>query len=291
MLVLALAACGTEKDEQPKNKVESEASSSEEKVIDKKKNDEKQDGPVAADIYKKAIAAISEQNSMHITMDVYNNVAVPKRDFSSDTTMKTTLDLIMEPFALYQVADTTVGDEEMYLEWYGTEDVLYMYEPSADLWIDMPAEDRDELVVDMTERVDQFLFLEMFEKSADDFTVEETDSAYTVKLKASGKEFNHIIEELVVEDMRAEFDEDEDVEIGDINVKNIAIEFSIAKDTFFTNGFNLELEVSLKVDGVKMIITQKTKTDVSKLNEIEKIEIPQEVIDNAYTYDELEFEE
>jgi hypothetical protein len=39
-----------------------------------------------------------------------------------------------------------------------------------------------------------------------------------------------------------------------------------------------------------MVITQKTKTAVDKLNEIKKVDIPQEVIDGAVEYNEGDYE-
>lgn len=285
ILVLVLAACGNDKAED-KPKSEPETNDKEEVEMDKK-----EDGLTATEIIEKALAASADQNSMHLTMDINHNTSVPEHDFTSDTKMNIESDLIVKPFALHQVTKTNIADEEMDLEWYATDDAFYLYNTTEELWLDMPEEDKDEIIGDFSEEIDQFLFLELFEEFSNEFTVDETDDAYTVKLESSGDKFDAIITELIVDELLAEFEEDEEVDIKNLNVKNITLEFSIAKETFYTNGFDLNLDTSLELDGVEMIFTQKTTAAVSKINEIEEIEIPQEVIESALKYDEADFEE
>ena len=284
MLVLALAACGNESKEAP------ETSKKEESDAEKQVAEPKKDELTAVDLYKKAFEAMDEQNSMHVKMDVDHNAAAPEQDFNSSTKMNIDLDLVVEPFSLHQAAQTNVDNEKMLLEWYATDDVFYFYNEFEDIWFDLPEEDKEEFVGDITEEIDQFLFLELFEDFAKEFTVEETDDAYTIKLTSSGDKFEDLIDALVIDEMRDEFEEDEEVEIGIREISKMNIDFSIAKETFYITGFNLDLEVSLEVDGVEMIIVQKTNTVVDKLNEFDKVEIPQEVIDNAIEYNEEDYE-
>ncbi len=46
------------------------------------------------------------------------------------------------------------------------------------------------------------------------------------------------------------------------------------------------MDMTMKVEGEEMHIDQKVKADISKINEIEKIKVPQEVIDNAIDINE-----
>lgn len=285
ILVLVLAACGNDAENKPKTETEPEAV--------EKEDEQKKDELTAADIIKEALAVTDDQKSMHIAMDVEHNMSVPEQDFTSDTTMNIEMDLITQPFMLHQVTKTNIENEQMDLEWYATDDAFYLHSVEENLWMEMTEADKEEIIGDLVEELDHFLFLEVFEEFAKDFTVEETDAAYLVKLNASGDQFNEIMEDFVVDEMLAELEEEgeEDVEITNLNVKNVTLEFSIAKDTFFTNSFSLDLDTSLEIDGVEMISTQKTSALISKINEIENIEIPQEVIDNAIKYDEADFEE
>lgn len=281
ILVLALAACGNDTDKKPKTEPETNETG-------KKEDDTKKDELTAAEIIKNALAVTDDQKSMHIAMDIDHTTSIPEHDVTSNTKMNIETELVTQPFMLYQSAKTNMADEQVDFDMYATDDTFYLYSPEEDTWFEMPEEDKDDIIGDFDEELDQFLFLELFEEFADEFTVEETDATYLIKLNSSGDKFNSIIEDLIVDELLAEFEEDEEVEINNFNVKNVTLEFSIAKETFFTNSFSMNLDTSLELDGVEMVFTQKTETLISKLNGIEKIEIPQEVIDNAIKFDEIE---
>ena len=63
-------------------------------------------------------------------------------------------------------------------------------------------------------------------------------------------------------------------------------EIFIDKKTFYTNAFNMNMDMTMKVEGEEMQIDQKVNAEISKINEIEKIKVPQEVIDNAVDINE-----
>ena len=71
-----------------------------------------------------------------------------------------------------------------------------------------------------------------------------------------------------------------------MEVKSLEYEIFIDKETFYTNAFNMNMDMTMKVEGEEMHIDQKVKADISKINEIEKIEIPQEILDNAVDINE-----
>ena len=58
------------------------------------------------------------------------------------------------------------------------------------------------------------------------------------------------------------------------------------KKTFYTNAFNMKMDMTMKVEGEEIQIDQKVNADISKINEIKNIKIPQEVIDNAVDINE-----
>ena len=71
-----------------------------------------------------------------------------------------------------------------------------------------------------------------------------------------------------------------------MEVKALNFEIFIDKETFYTNAFNMDMDMTMTIEGQEMHIVQKIKADISKINEIEKIEIPQEVLDNAIDINE-----
>ena len=46
------------------------------------------------------------------------------------------------------------------------------------------------------------------------------------------------------------------------------------------------MDMTMKIEGEEMHIDQKVNADISKINEIDKIEVPQEVLDNAFDINE-----
>ena len=71
-----------------------------------------------------------------------------------------------------------------------------------------------------------------------------------------------------------------------MEVKSLEYEIFIDKKTFYTNAFNMKMDMTMKVEGEEMHIDQKVKADISKINEIKTIKVPQEVIDNAIDINE-----
>ena len=74
--------------------------------------------------------------------------------------------------------------------------------------------------------------------------------------------------------------------LENLEVKSLEYEIFIDKKTFYTNAFNMKMDMKMKVEGEEMHIDQQVKADISKINEIKTIKIPQEVIDNAIDINE-----
>lgn len=279
-LALALAACGDTAESQPKTE-----------PVSKEEQKPKKDELTAADVFKKALAAKDEQKNMHIAMDIDDQVAIAEQEYQLDTKMNIAMDISFEPFAAYQLLKTKMDDEEAEVEWYATNESIYLHDVAESMWFNMPAEDGEDIVIDMPEDLDHFNYLEVFAEYAKDFTVEETDEAYIVKLGEFSNGLKDIMEESLVDELLEEMDEIEEgqeVDVANFDIKKLVFEFTIAKETFFTTGFNLDLDASIEIDGAETVVTQKANMVVSKINELEAIEIPQEVIDNATEYEEVE---
>ena len=71
-----------------------------------------------------------------------------------------------------------------------------------------------------------------------------------------------------------------------MEVKSLEYEIFIDKKTFYTNAFNMKMDMTMEVEGEEMHIDQKVKADISKINEIDTIKIPQEILDNAVDINE-----
>ena len=132
------------------------------------------------------------------------------------------------------------------------------------------------------------LDMNMFKEFAEDFKFEQTDDEYILTLSASGDKFSELFKKVAADNMPAglEMDEQQAEVLENLEVKSLEYEIFIDKKTFYTNAFNMKMDMTMKVEGEEMHIDQKVKADISKINEIKTIKVPQEVIDNAIDINE-----
>ena len=81
---------------------------------------------------------------------------------------------------------------------------------------------------------------------------------------------------------------EEEAEIlNNMDVKSLEVVMYIDKETFYTNAFDLDMDMTMKIEEEEMRIVQKMKSVITKINEIDEIVVPQEVIDGAVDFEEL----
>src|SRR5690606_32982984 len=85
---------------------------------------------------------------------------------------------------------------------------------------------------------------------------------------------------------------EEEVEfMENMNVKSLKFEIFIDKETFQTNAFYMDMDMTMTIEGQEMHIIQHMKSNITKINEIEKIEVPQKVTENAVDITDMMNEE
>ncbi|MBE1555104.1 DUF6612 family protein [Sporosarcina limicola] len=277
ILVLGLGACSTA---QPKT------DSATGKQVELK-NESKM---TAQEVYKKSMEVSKDQKSMHAKMDINQKIDVPSQKLKIDSKIKMDMDMVIDPLAMYQNMKVDMGDQgKMDMEMYMTEEGFFMFNPELKQWIQMPAEMSKEMMAQMGGGADPTLDMEMFKEFADDFKFEQTDDAYILTLAASGDKFSSLFKKMAAENMPAgmELGEDEAEMMENLEVKGLEFEIFIDKKTFFTTSFNMDMDMTMKAEGEEMHIIQKMKADISKINEIDKIVIPQEILDNAMNVNDM----
>ena len=81
--------------------------------------------------------------------------------------------------------------------------------------------------------------------------------------------------------------EEEAEMLNNMDVKSLDVVMYIDKETFYTNAFDLDMDMTMKIEEEEMRIVQKMKSVITKINEIDEIVVPQEVIDRAVDLEEL----
>lgn len=275
ILVLALAACNSETPD-AKPGTDAKPEDTPEEVV-------QEEELTVQEIFEKAQANSEEMKSMHATMDIDQNIKVPSEELDMDSKIKLEMDMIIEPLAMHQVMDMDMGAEgSAKIEIYMTEEGFFMKDPESEQWMKLPEEYYDELTESMAAGADPNLDLDSFEDFVEDFTVEEKDDMYILKLKASGEKFNALIqEELQDAGVMEGMDEETAAVLDTMEIHQFEYELFIDKETFNMNAFNMIMDMEMGEEEETVRIFQDMKADISKINEIDEIKVPQEVLDNA----------
>lgn len=277
ILVLGLGACG--KTAEPKTDPDTGK-----KVEVQNKSD-----MTAQEVYEKVMAVSEEQKSMHAKMDIDQLIKVPSQEFEMNSKINMDMDMVMEPLSMYQKMKMDMGEQgKMDMEIYMTDAGFFMKDPESGDWIKLPNEMYEEMSGQLSGGADPTLDMNMFKEFTDDFKFEQTDDAYILTLSAAGDKFSKLFKKVATENMPAgmEMNEEQAEVMENMEVKSLEYEIFIDKKTFYTNAFNMKMDMKMEVEGEEMHIDQKVKADISKINEIDTIKIPQEILDNAVDINE-----
>lgn len=267
LLAFALSACG--QTAEPKK---DPVTGKEEEVVVKS-------DLTAEEVLEKANAAAETQQSMHMEMDI--DQTIEAGDETQDVKSNVDSEMILEPLALRQTVNMQVAGEEVAVEQYMTEDGFFMKDPESGEWMKLPNEMYEQMTGQMAESMNSPVDYSIYKEFGEDFTFEQTNDEYVLKLKGSGDKFNSIVKETMEQNMAAGMDEQMMEIISQMNIESIDMEFTIDKETFFTKDLDMTMVMTMEQEGQKMKISQKMKGTISKINEIEEIKVPKEIIDNA----------
>ncbi|GEN84859.1 hypothetical protein SLU01_31710 [Sporosarcina luteola] len=278
VLALGLAACGSPAE--PKTDADT----------GKKVEVTKKSEMTAQEVYSKAMEVSEEQKSMHAVMDIDQKMSIPGQELEMDSKIKMDMDMIIEPLAMHQVMSMDMGDMgAMDMELYMNESGFYMNDPESGQWIKMPNDMYDEMMAQMGGETDPTLDMKMFNEFKDDFKFEQTDDEYILTLAASGDKFSGLMKELMGSAFPADMEmtEEEADLMNNMDVKSLEVTINIDKETFYTNAFDMNMDMTMKIEEEELHIVQKMKSVITKINEIDEIVVPQEVLDEAVDLEEL----
>ncbi|WP_422122141.1 DUF6612 family protein [Planococcus sp. X10-3] len=239
------------------------------------------------EVFSRSAEANEGVSSLHA--DVLTNQFMSMGEAGMEMEMEVDLgmDMTVEPLAFYQTAETSIvsediqNDNPMTMEMYYTEEGLFTYEPTMDMWIKMP---EDSLVgmgdlmsqdsVDPSEQMDQ---LHAFQ---DDFVFEQSTDEYILKLDASGEQFKNLLDEQL-EGTLGQMEIEAQRFLEDMTIHSASYEVFIDKETFLTNKMNVKMDIDMNIEGDTMSILSDIQSTYSQYNEIDAIVVPDEVLEQA----------
>ncbi|PIC65051.1 hypothetical protein CSV79_03730 [Sporosarcina sp. P13] len=272
-LAFALSACG--QTAEPK---ENPITGEKEEVVVKS-------DLTAADVMKKASAAVEAQQSMHSEMVMKQTMEMDGETHEIHSTID--MDMILEPLAMRQTMIMKMDGEDMAIEQFMTVDGFFMKDPQSGQWMKFPGDMYEQITGQIADSQSTAVDFTMYEQFADDFKFEQTNDEYILSLKGSGEKFTTLLKDIMEQNMPAGMDESELDTVSQIDVESLAIEFTIDKKTFFTKNFDIDMVMTIDEEGQKVKIDQNIIGTMSKINEIDEINVPKEVIDNAADMSEM----
>lgn len=237
------------------------------------------------EVFTKSSEASEGITSLHADMKTNQVMDMGMEGMEMEIVMDIAMDMTMEPLAFYQVAETTMVSEEaenmppMEMEMYFTEEGMFMFEPTMQSWVKMPDTNIAELEnLANQQAADPAQQLEQLEAFQDDFVFEQNADEYILTLDAAGEEF----QELIDQQLEATLGQMEmEVAALDMTVNSVSYEIFIDKETFLPNVMNVVMDFDMEAEGESVSIKSDVQSEFSKYNEIEKITVPAEVVEQA----------
>lgn len=236
----------------------------------------------AGEVMEKASAAAETQQSMHSDMDIMQTLEMGDEKKEMNSTIG--MDMILEPLAIRQTMNMQANGEEIAIEQYMTQEGFFMKNPESGSWIKLPNEMYKEVTGQTAGMTESPVDFTMYEEYTEDFTFEETDDEYVLTLIGSGEKFSELMKEMLDQNMPAEADEAK-LDNVDMKVEKIDLQFTIDKKTFFTKDFDMDMIMAMEEQGQQVKVTQNIKGTMTKINEIDEIKVPKEILDSAKEMD------
>ncbi|OXS74530.1 DUF6612 family protein [Domibacillus enclensis] len=243
------------------------------------------------EVFDKSMEVSNATESLSAKIDMTQNMKQPSQDLEMETSSVMDMDITMDPLAIYQKGTTTMkmdGSEEeqtMDMEMYMTEQGFFMNDSTTGQWMKLPSEMYDQIAQMTEQQSDPSQQLKQLETFKDDFTFEQTDSEYVLKLSAAGDEFNALIEEQMSQFMpELEGEENQaamDEMMEAMNIEKVDYTINIDKETFETTAVDMIMDMTMEMEGEKMDMNQVMNADYSNYNGVETITVPEDVVNGA----------
>lgn len=267
MMALVLVACADKADVKPGTK----ATNTSDLTI--------------AEVFEQAREASEKTESMQADMSIKQNMTSEAIGIDMNTDISVVLEMIKEPLSMHQLMEVGIdeGDiETMQTEVYLTDEGLFMKEPMSEGWMSLPIDLFEDISASMGVGDDPSLDLSSLKEFIDDFTFEQNDEHYILTLNGSGEKFKALmLDELESTGITAGMGEDESEILENMIIHQLDYELFIDKKTFDTTAFNLSMDMEIGEEGEEIRIAQDIVAVMSRINDIQNIEVPKEVLDSA----------
>lgn len=266
ILIFMLAACNQTADPVNKQKSNEETAG---------KKDEKKSELTLEEVFEKSAAASESLKSFSVKMNMNQNMKAEGMDMDMQSDID--MDFVAEPMAFYQKMKISQGGETLDTESYFSEEGMFFYEPTTAQWVKYPQDMTDAFIQMSGQQQNPGEELKKLKPFVKDFTFEQDEKNFILKLNASGDKFSDFMEESASKSLPQQLAQ----VATDIKFNTAAYEIIIDKATFNPVSLIVDTEMELTAEGDTMKVKMKMDAKYSNLNKVEKITVPQNIIDTA----------
>lgn len=283
ILVLMLAACGTENQEvTPTDEADTGATTGADNIEESTEPPvEEASGeiPTAEELLKQVSESSSSIESYSMDTNITQNItmAVEGQEQSQDVEMNMKQDMVLSPIAVYQEITTSMpelgGDQEIMQ--YITEDAIYSQVDGS--WMKLPQESIGPLVEQFKAQGSAAEQYDQLNSIASEIEVTEEGELYWLKANLSGDGVKDLAQEMIAQQGAA--DPQMAAMMEQMDIKSIDLSYSVNKETYYPADMTYNMEMSMEMEGQNVTIVMAMDGSFSEYNELDGIEIPQEVLD------------
>lgn len=287
ILSVMLAACGQSNETDGKTDngntnsgtpVENNANQDKENDKENEDNEKAEDESVSAEqLFDKLLAAQDDLKSFtaDITMDqdmVYG-----------EENMKTSTKILMDYVSdneFSQKLSTSAAGQNIDMEMYYVEEGLFIFQEGQDQWMKAPKDMVDQLMQMDDSQTDPYAQIIQLKDLSEHFEVKEEGDTYVLTIKAGGEEFNEFIKETALEQFAGD-DVDAEKLLDGMKINSTDYHIVIDKETYFPVTVKIDMDMTMTQEDEKVDMKQNINMTYSNYNEIEKIELPEGVAEDA----------
>ncbi|WP_054956267.1 DUF6612 family protein [Paenibacillus dakarensis] len=281
-LVLGITACSKEKetggDTTGTTPTEQKSGNNEKTNAEAPKEDAL---PTVDELIQKSAEASQKMKSFALDTDIKQNMVFgdgenkQEQDVSIVMNVETTLD----PLEMVQEMTMDIpGEGKQDIKQYITQNGVYS---SVDgQWFQLPEENVKEIManMEMTKEGPEKQ-LEQFKTITKDTKIAEEGDSYILTADVSGDSLKELAKSYM---SQAGGSNDQTAAmLEQMDIKSMKIMYGVKKDTYLPTKSDVDMVLSTKQDGQSLTIDMKMKSEYTKHNEIDKIEVPQEALDSA----------
>ncbi|WP_433743916.1 DUF6612 family protein [Falsibacillus pallidus] len=242
-------------------------------------------------VFEKSLDASKDVKSLSAVMDLKQHMESSQQSAPIQTVSHIEMEMVQKPLSLHQKMKMEMGDasgdagndalQNYETESYLTKDGFFMFDPTQQKWMKMPKEFSDQIMQMSDYQTNPGDELKKLKQYADDFSFEQDDKHFILKLKASGDKFDQLLKDSMNQMMPEQLKENEGM-LKNIKFNGAEYEILINKETFLTDALNMTTDIEMKVDDTQSLqMKQEMKGTYSDYNKNLNITVPQDILDNA----------